>query len=126
MFGAFKQRGWSGVVGLITAYAFVLQAFFAYSVASQAAVHGNSSGAFFVICTNDGTGTGTDGATVPVQPTTHCPLCILTPSSSPILPHTVELPTLWPMSVHWTPFISACLSFHRARAGLSRAPPLHV
>ena len=58
MFGALKKRGWRGAVGLITAYAFVLQAFLAYSVASQAAVHGNSSGAFFVICTNDDTGTG--------------------------------------------------------------------
>ena len=92
MFEALKKRGWRGAVGLITSYAFVLQAFLAYSVASQAAVHGDSSGAFFVICISDDTGARVDAPGAPVQPTTHCPICTLTASASLITPDLVELP----------------------------------
>ena len=56
MFEIFKKPGWRGAVGLITSYAFVLQAFLAYSIASQADVHGDSSGAFFIVCISDDTG----------------------------------------------------------------------
>jgi hypothetical protein len=91
MFEALKKRGWRGAVGLITAYAFVLQAFLAYSVASQAAVRGDSSGAFSVICINDDTGARADAPGAPVQPT-HCPICTLTASASLIAPDLVELP----------------------------------
>ena len=117
MFEALKKRGWRGAVGLITSYAFVLQAFLAYSVASQAAVHGDSSGAFFVICISDDTGARVDVPGAPVQSTTHCPICTLTASAS-----------RQPTSERYAPFISAqaCLRFHQSRSGLSRAPPLYV
>ena len=128
MFEALKKRGWRGAVGLITSYAFVLQAFLAYSVASQAAVHGDSSGAFFVICISDDTGARVDVPGAPVQSTTHCPICTLTASASLITPDLVELPIRQPTSERYAPFISAqaCLRFHQSRSGLSRAPPLHV
>ena len=70
----------------------MLQAFLAYSVASQAAVHGDSSGAFFVICISDDTGARADAPGAPVQPTMHCPICTLTASASLITPDLVELP----------------------------------
>ena len=96
MFEALKKRGWRGAVGLITAYAFVLQAFLAYSVASRAAVRGDNSGA-------------------------------LTASAPLIAPDLVELPPSQPTWERW-PFLSeqACGHFRQVRAGLSRAPPLHV
>ena len=128
MSGALKKRGWRGAVGLVASYALVLQAFLAYSVASQAAVHGDSSGAFFVICINDDIDARAEAPSAPVQPTTHCPTCTLTATAPLIVPDLVELP-LWQSSLkRWTPFLSAqaCIRFHQARAGLSRAPPLHV
>jgi len=128
MSGALQKRGWRGVVGLVASYALVLQAFLTYSGASQAAVHGDSSGAFFVICINDDTSARADAPSAPVQPTTHCPNCTLTASAPLIAPDLVELP-IWQHSFErWAPFLSeqACIRFHRARAGLSRAPPLHV
>ena len=126
MFEALKKRGWRGAVGLITAYAFVLEAFLGYSVASRAAVRGDSSGAFSVICINDDTGARADAPGAPVQPT-HCPICTLTASASLIAPDLVELPPSQPTWERW-PFLSeqACVHFRRVRAGLSRAPPLHV
>ena len=53
MFGAFHRRGWRGAIGLIAAYALVLQAALAYSMASQAAAQDSSSSAgdVFVLCT---------------------------------------------------------------------------
>ena len=128
MFEALKKRGWRGAVCLITSYAFVLQAFLAYSVASQAAVHGDSSGAFFVICISDDTGARVDAPGTPVQSTTHCPICTLTASAPLIQPDLVELPMWQLTSVGYAPFISAqaCLRFHQSRSGLSRAPPLLV
>ena len=126
MFEALKKRGWRGAVGLITVYAFVLQAFLAYSVASRAAVRGDSSGAFSVICINDDTGARADAPGTPVQPT-HCPICTLTASAPLIAPDLVELPPSQPTWERW-PFLSeqACGHFRQVRAGLSRAPPLHV
>ena len=117
MFEIFKKRGWRGAVGLITSYAFVLQAFLAYSVASQAAAHGDNSGAFFIICISDDTGARVDVPGAPVQPTTHCPICTLTASASLITPDLVELPIRQPTSERWAPFLSeqACVRFHRAR-----------
>jgi hypothetical protein len=112
MFGALKKRGWRGAVGLITAYAFVLQAFLAYSVASQAAVRGDSSGAFSVICINDDTGARADAPGAPVQPT-HCPICTLTASASLIAPDLVELPPSqstwerWPLSKRVVIFVES-------------------
>jgi hypothetical protein len=128
MFEECNRRGWRGAIGLITAYAFVLQVFLAYSIASQAAVLGNSSGAFFVICVNADTGAAAGGETKPGTPTTHCPICTLTGASAAIVPDLVQLPMWQPASAQRTPFVSgqACIHFHRARAGLSRAPPLHV
>ncbi len=52
--GAFRQRGWRGAIGLIAAYALVLQAFLAYSTATQATAQDPSSIAanLFVLCTS--------------------------------------------------------------------------
>src|SRR5262245_29299281 len=120
---AICRRGWRGAIGMIVAYALVLQAALAYGIAAQAATHGNVSGTFFVICTNDD-GLMADGATAPVKPSTHCPICTLSGPVAAIVPEAIELPALLAVPVARTPFVSvaACLSFHDARAGLTRAP----
>ena len=107
MFGALKKRGWRGAVGLVASYALVLQAFLAYSAASQAAVHGDSSGAFFVICISDDADARVDAPSAPVQPTTHCPICTLTASAPLIAPDLAELPMWQPGLERWAPFVSA-------------------
>ena len=127
MFGAFHKRGWRGGIGLIAAYALVLQAFLAYSMATQAAAQGDSpySGSFFVICTSQDGVMGVDGAGAPAKPVTHCPICTLSVTAAATLPDPVLLP-LWQATFSEpTEFISAaaCISFHKARSGLSRAPP---
>jgi hypothetical protein len=78
MDGANWLRGWRRAIGLIAAYALVLQAFLAYSIASQAAGQGSAalSGVFFVLCASQDNAEATDisGA---VKPNTHCPICTL-------------------------------------------------
>ena len=124
MFGAIHKRGWQGVIGLIAAYALVLQAFLAYSIATQAAAHGDSpySGSFFVICTSQDNA-ALDGAGVPVKPTTHCPICTLSASAAGTLPNLVSLPTLLPIwqsvSAEQTPFVLG----QYATKPHSRGPP---
>jgi hypothetical protein len=127
MFGAFKKRGLRGAVGLITAYALVLQAFLAYSLTGEAAARdlASDAGAFFVLCApHDGSGAQPDGGAAP-KLQAHCPICTLSGSAAATLPVPSSLPMLWAVSAERTPFVSAaaCISFHRARAGLSRAPP---
>jgi hypothetical protein len=128
MFRAFSKRGWRGAVGLIAAYVLVLQASLAYGIAAQAAAHGNGSGSFFVICVNDDSSAATDGAAAPGRPTTHCPICTLTTAAVGIAPDPVALPLPQSVSAHRTSFVTteACVSYHRARAGLTRAPPQNV
>jgi len=120
MMRAVVRRGCRGAVGLLAAYALVLQAFLAYGMAAQAAAHGTSTGSFFVICV-----TGDDGTATPGQPTTHCPICIDNAQPIAATPDAVELPLPHQRLTGRTPFVSvqACVSFHQARAGLTRAPP---
>ena len=44
MFGGGHRRGWRGAIGLIAAYALVLQAFLAYSIAVPATAHEHEIG----------------------------------------------------------------------------------
>lgn len=113
---------------MIAAYALVLQAFFAYTIATQAAALGTSSGSFFVICVNDGGSdmSGSAGGTdAPVKPGTHCPICTLSGPAAAMLPDVVTLPAWQSVAAERTSFVSAqaCISYHEARAGLTRAPP---
>lgn len=127
MLGAIRRGGCRGAIGLIAAYALVLQTFLAYSIVAQAAAQGTStySGTFFVICATHGEPATPDGADAPVKPPTHCPICTLSASAAATLPDPIALPTLPTSLAERTTivWIFACISFHRARAGLSRAPP---
>jgi hypothetical protein len=120
MFGAFHQRGWRGAIGLIAAYALVLQAFLAYSTAVQATAQDFS---FFVLCTPQDNPDTPHGGGAPTN--AHCPVCTLSGSAAGTLPDRVLLPLWQAAMAERTSFVStaACISFHRARAGLSRAPP---
>jgi hypothetical protein len=127
MFGAFHKRGWRGAIGLIAAYAIVLQAFLAYSIASQAAAQSAASdaGAFFVLCTAQDNSAAPHGDGGPLKSNTHCQICTLSGSGAAMLPDPESLPVWQGVAAGRTPFVSAdaCISFHSARAGLSRAPP---
>jgi hypothetical protein len=127
MFRALHGRGWRAAVGLIASYALVLQAFLAYSLAAQAAAQEPSSqaGELFVLCASQGNPGAAHDDNAPLKPDAHCPTCTLCGSSAPTLPGTAALPAWQRVAAERTPFVSAaaCISFHRARAGLSRAPP---
>jgi len=128
MFRGLFHRGWRAAVGLIAAYALVLQALLAYSIAAQAAASGDVSGAFFVICKTDSDGAAGEGGAAPAKPSTHCPICTLAHDTAGFVPAALELPLPHAVVSQSTPFVTAqaCLSFHRARAGLTRAPPQNV
>ena len=128
MFDKLFHRGWRAAVGLIAAYALVLQALLAYSIAAQAAATGDVSGAFFVICKNDSNGMTAEGGAAPAKPSTHCPICTLSHGVTGPVPDVAELPLPYAVPAVATPFVTAqaCLSYHRARAGLTRAPPQNV
>jgi hypothetical protein len=127
MLGGFCKRAWRATVGLTVAYALVLQAFLAYGMASQAAAQDSSafSGSVFILCTSqDDYGAAHDSG-APVKLKAHCPVCTLSGSSVATLTDPPSLPVRQAGVSAPTAFVSvtACISFHRARAGLSRAPP---
>jgi hypothetical protein len=128
MFGAFNKRGRRGVIGLIAAYALVLQAFLSYSVVPLAAsADSPDSGSFFVLCAHDN-GSAPNDTGSPVQPVAHCPICTLAASSAAIVPNPAAMPLRRDGAVQLLSLVSAQagISFHRARAGLSRAPPTNA
>ena len=122
-----KKLPWRGLTSLAVAYALVLQVFLAYSIATQAAAQDASAyaGDFFVICSSHSGSAADRDAGAPIKPNTHCPICTLAFSDAALLPDPVALPAQRPGIAARMSFVSAeaCLSFHRARAGLSRAPP---
>jgi hypothetical protein len=118
-----------GLTSLVVAYVLVLQALMASIVITQAAAQDPSTDAagFFIICSQhsgaaDDGSAGDDG---PAKPFAHCPICTLASSHGMLLPEPMELPSVQTSVTRRLSFVSAdaCISFHRARAGLSRAPP---
>ena len=139
MFGAFHKRGWRGAIGLIAAYAIVLQAFLAYSMASQAAAQNASAytGAFFVLCTSQDNPNAQHDDGAPLKLNTHRPVCTLSGSEAATLPDPVSLPIWQGVAAGRTPFVSiaACISFPqrviaggaiRASFALGRKAARHV
>jgi hypothetical protein len=127
MFRRFHQRGWRGAIGMIAAYALVLQAFLAYSLATQAAAQDPSSfaGDFFVICSSHDASDAPDGDQAKLKLNTHCPICTIANFSAATVPDAVALPARTTTFAARLAFVSidACVAYHQARAGLSRAPP---
>jgi len=115
-------------IGLIAAYAFVLQSFLALSVVSQAAAAGSLShgGTFFVLCLSDDS-VAKDDTGAPLKPVTHCPACTLATASG-VAPEPTVIPAQLSYVEQRTPFVTAqtCFAFHQARSGLTRAPPQNV
>jgi hypothetical protein len=130
--GEFRKSIWRGAIGLVAVYALVLQTFLALGLMAQAvAQEASPDSPFAIICVSHDQGAGQDGAAgsdVPAKPNAHCPLCPLAASATATVPDPVLLPALQFSFAGATPFVSvaACLSFHRARVGLSRAPPQNV
>src|SRR5262245_37837157 len=74
-----SRRGrWRGAIGLIVAYALVLQALAAAVVVTRATASGGMSDAasLFAICTSHGDGVPVDGG-APATSAVHCPACAL-------------------------------------------------
>jgi hypothetical protein len=127
VFPELRKHFWRRAIGLIAAYAFLLQSFLALSMVTQAAAAGSLShgGTFFVLCLSDDS-TAKDDTGAP-KPVTHCPACTLAASSG-VAPEPVALPEQFTYIEQRTPFVSAeaCIAFHQARSGLTRAPPQNV
>jgi hypothetical protein len=127
VFPELRKHFWRRAIGLIAAYAFLLQSFLALSMVTQAAAAGSLShgGTFFVLCLSDDS-TAKDDTGTP-KPVTHCPACTLATSAG-VAPEPVALPEQLTYIEQRTPFVSAeaCIAFHQARSGLTRAPPQNV
>jgi hypothetical protein len=126
MMNALRERGWRSGIALAVAYALVLQVFFAYSVASQIAAQDVLFGtdSFAVLCTSHNPA-ATDDTGSPVRPAVHCPACTLAGITALTLPDPVAL-SIRDAATTQRPSPAAvgiAFSSHRARAGLSRAPP---
>jgi hypothetical protein len=122
-----KSIRWRGIAAIVAVYGLVLQAFFAYSIATQAAAQDPTAdgGAFFVICASHADGDALPTTDAPAHTNTHCPICTLAASGAALLPDPAAIPSRHDVLRRRTGFVAvaACISFHRARAGLSRAPP---
>jgi hypothetical protein len=128
----FHKRIWRAAIGLIAVYALVLQATLALNLMSQAtAQEASADSPFSIICVSHDQGAVQDGAAgsdAPARSNAHCPLCPVAVSAAATVPEPVLLPAR-PFSLAGAPLfvsVEACLSFHRARVGLSRAPPQSV
>ena len=126
MSGAFRMRCWRGAIGLIAAYALVLQAFLAYSLAAKAVAQDASaaSEAFFVLCVSNDSAAASHDADAPAKPNTHCPICTLSSAGAGLLPDPVAMPIRQMALAQPPPSTAVCVSWHQVRVGLSRAPPL--
>lgn len=93
-----RKRWWHGAIGLIAAYALVLQTLLASSVAAQAAAQGDTlySGSFFVICASHDSAAAADDGGGPVKSVTHCPVCTLSIFAAAKLSDPVLLPNAPP------------------------------
>ena len=123
-----KYSARRGIVSLIAAYAIVLQAFFAFSVASEAAASGNQSGTFFVFCSASAQSASLDQSGTPTKTITHCPICTLTVSSGAAVPDSVVVPHWQPTFAHEILIVTSTIriSIYQSHVGLARAPPQHA
>ena len=118
------ERGWRGAVGLITAYAFVLQAFSGLQCrVTGCCARRQLAHTLSVICINDDTKPPCPAdARAPARQPTHCPICTLTASASLIAPDLVELP---PWQSTWSVGLSylskRVFIFVEVRCGVSAA-----
>jgi hypothetical protein len=123
-----RKRWWHGAIGLIAAYALVLQTLLASSIAAQAAAQGDAlySGSFFVICTSHDSAAAADDGGGPVKPVTHCPICTLSIFAAAKLSDPVLLPNA-PPSWHRIPVAQTTLVLGQyATRPPSRGPPTIV
>jgi hypothetical protein len=123
----FKTLRWRGLIALVAVYALVLQGFLATSIVAQAATQDSaaSSSALFIICSSHSPGGAAQDTDAPAKPDTQCPVCTVSASNVALLPEPALAPSRHVGLTQRRAFVSvtACISFHRARAGLSRAPP---
>jgi hypothetical protein len=122
-----RRRGWlRGLTGLVVAYALILQAFLATSLASQAAAQDPTaaSGTFFVLCSHEAGADAQAGGAPPSTDHTHCPDCTLAACAGALVPEPSQ-PAVTPSIAAQCPVPQAgsFISFFSPRAGLSRAPP---
>jgi hypothetical protein len=122
-----KSSGWRRAISLIAAYAFVIQSILAISVVTQAGASDGASysGTFFVICSGNDGSAASGEAGAPIKPNTHCQICVLSISAGGIDAQPAVLPAWQAGVVEHTALAGAStfISFHRVRAGLTRAPP---
>jgi len=114
-----------GLTSMVIAYALVLQTFFAFSLATQAAIQNPSAGdTLFVICAHDDANaqSDTDKSTTAHV---HCPLCTVASFASALTPDPALLPLRVVAVAGQIQFAlaEAGLPTFSQRAGLSRAPP---
>jgi len=121
-----SKHFWRRAIGLIAAYAFLLQSFLALSIVTQAAAAGSLSQAAhsFVLCLSDDSAAKDDtGVPKPVDALPGLHACGVVG----VAPELVALPTTR-LREQRTPFASPkpVIAFHQARSGLTRAPPQNV
>lgn len=129
MFDPVKKRVWRGLTALVVAYALVLQAFLATSLASQAAAQDPSApDALFIICSHDGSGGTQADDGVPRPDHVHCPACTLAACATALAPEPPSLSFAFAGQTQRTGFAPAdsVSTFFPSRAGLSRAPPIEA
>jgi len=117
-----KQRTWLRAACLAAAYLLVIQAALSGMALTKAVAHGSDP--FSIFCNGDpDSAPAEDG--VPAKSMLHCPLCMLATTAFGVVPSVAEVPQIVSFAVNQLHFVSAnaCVSLHRARAGLSRGPP---
>jgi hypothetical protein len=122
-----RRRGWlRGLTGLVVAYALILQAFLAISLASQAAAQdpAAASGSLFVLCSHEASADAQAGGAPPNADHTHCPDCTLAACAGALVPEPLQ-PAVAPRVAAQCPVpqTGSFVAFFSPRAGLSRAPP---
>jgi hypothetical protein len=131
MYRTFTASKWRRAIGLVLAYALLVQSTLALAIVTRGsvAVDPAISGAFFVICSPNGGHPDGTGDPAPGAIGGHCSFCVLSTALAAATPPSAEFSPTAPAETS-APFVffvaQAATQTHFPRSGLTRGPPLPV
>ena len=120
----FRQGSWRGAIGLIAAYALVLQALAAAVVVTRAAAWGAppDAASLSAICAAHDDGVPVDGG-APATSGVHCPACMLPAFAAATLPDAAAATPTPPVSQSSPALRQLVIASARTMRPASRGPP---
>jgi hypothetical protein len=131
VFRTFTAFNWRRGIGLVLAYALLVQSTLALAIVTRASVSADSivAGTFFIICSSNSDHSDPGDGSGPGMPAAgHCPVCVLSTAIADGTVHPVALPLRRPVTrvAVFSLDAAQATALHFPRSGLTRGPPLPV